>query len=179
VLIAVRARNPLSLERIGDLLAVVKPENFKIKTVNWLDVKYLDYPASREGLLVLQQPISETPLLTNLAGADADVRAAAIARWQDRVDEWDHYAAQYKSWDRNKWICVGSDYQINGICAASRNGARRFELSSIRSPSGTQSYLMQLGDEPGTAGILRPITGDIDGVAITTLNGYEITAAQR
>ncbi len=178
VQIAFRRRNPLSTDLVGLVKAVVKPENFKLKTVNKLD-ELLGYRKVDEGLLILKQPISKAELFKNLRGQPEEVIQAAYQRWQSRVSEWDKYAGQYQKWSEDGWISIGKDREINGISSPTKAGARKFKLQKLKSADGTEMWEMQMGDASGHAGTLRPITGDIDTVAITKLDGTALSGAER
>ncbi|HEV3313248.1 MAG TPA: hypothetical protein VG815_22285, partial [Chloroflexota bacterium] len=195
VQIAFRARNPLSLEQIyGSLKALVKPENFKVKTVSDIDLKYLGYPTemtvngiqtTSEGLLLMKKPISEVELLRNLKGASGSDSAAAFRRWRARVAEWDKFESgtdphwQFKKWSDRGWINIAHDREINGIGAPNGGSSnRRFQLAKVKDQP-TETYIFKMGDTAPNGGVLRPITGDIDCVAITRPDGTALTAKER
>ncbi|HZT97096.1 MAG TPA: hypothetical protein VFB34_09695, partial [Chloroflexota bacterium] len=178
VQIAFRRRNPLSIDFVNLVKAVVKPENFKLKTVNKLD-QFLGYRKADEGLLILKQPISKADLFKNLRGQPEEIIQAAYQRWQSRVAEWDKYAEEYQQWGERGWISVGKDREINGISSPTKAGARKFKLQRLKSADGTEMWELQMGDAGGHAGVLRPITGDIDTVAITKLDGTALSGAER
>ena len=90
VLITVRSRGYEAL-RWGDD-AFFKPEQIKTKTVNWIDVEFLDY-GDDIGRLVIQRPIAvEAKLLRTAPRGGRAARAPrfreVMTRYQLRVKEW-------------------------------------------------------------------------------------------
>ena len=176
LLIAVRQRSALTLHWLSEYRAVLKPELVKIKNVDSIDTKYLGYLNVDEGSVVFREPLDRSLVQAKIRSAPPELRQAIAKRYGVRVKEWKKYEKQYKRWDGSLQN-LGFDRQAQGINAPTVSRTRRFELGkSVDVHGGDEYYRIKIGDEHGVA---RRVTGDIDVVAITNLDGTVPSAAVR
>jgi hypothetical protein len=200
-LLTVRSRHASSLQWIAEHNAMLKPEAIKIKTVSELDSR-LGYPADDIGSLVFKKPV---PLVRfEQAGAGADLGAItdqylteqgfdlasqdaidARTRIKLRVDEWKDYEAKYKKWSNfsgdgstgEGFVDVTYNYKGNAIDDTVRQGVGKevgFRLRPINGDANTltvQFYNAKVGE-------WVPVTGDIDPIAFTHLDGSPLSMAE-
>lgn len=192
VLLTFRSRHPSSVEWIKKFGAMMKPEAIKIKSVSELDVR-LGYRDGDLGSVVFRKPD-----VLKLAGDGADdftVKAIAESFIRDkgfvpgtkeydaakdrvalRVKEWRKHEQAYKTYDNRKSIPTEFDYEGNAIpdlrSPSSRNKHTGFKLEEV----GDEEYIVKLLDP--TDGKFKRVTGDIDPIAFTNLDGSPLTSAQ-
>ncbi len=196
VLLTVRSRHASSIEWIERFDAMLKPETLKIKTVSELDVK-LGYRASDVGSLVFRKP---EPLKAFDAGQgdlgtliDEFVNSkgfvtgtpeweSAVKRVADRAGEWRKWEKYYKRWDDQGWIDVSMNYKGNAITDPLVKGKSSLGVAPLESgkyvgfelsPIGEEEYVLQMMNN--RVGRFVPITGDIDPIAFTHLDGSPLT----
>jgi PKD repeat protein len=196
VLLTVRSRHASSIEWIERFDAMLKPETLKIKTVSELDVK-LGYRASDVGSLVFRKP---EPLRAFDAGQgdlgtliDEFVNSkgfvtgtpeweSAVKRVGDRASEWRKWEKYYKRWDAQGWIDVSMNYKGNAITDPLVKGKSSLGVAPLESgkyvgfemaPVGEEEYVLQMMNN--RVGRFVPITGDIDPIAFTHLDGSPLT----
>jgi hypothetical protein len=188
LLISVRSRNPESINWIEKFKAVVKPEILKIKNVDGIDVKFLGYLPADLGSVVFAQPISEAEVLSRIAaaGLSSDQKAAVLARYATREEEWTKWYSTYEGYAKAGKVNIGFDVNAQGVVGPNQAINRRFALEPVSSkslvgyrPAGTQYFQVELGDGSGGLGTLRRVTGDIDIVAITKADGEILSAGER
>jgi len=199
VLMTVRSRHASSIEWIDRFKALLKPETLKIKSVSELD-EVLGYPAESTGSLVFAKP---EPLKVFDAGTK-DLGEAindfvlskgftpgtvewqnAVKRMADRSVEWRRYEMTYKRWDAQGWIDVSLNYEGNAIGDSVRKGRSGIGVAPLSSGKYKQFRLRKVGDEQyivemfnDKVGRFVPVTGDIDPIAFTHLDGSTLTAAE-
>jgi PKD repeat protein len=196
VLLTVRSRHASSIEWIERFDAMLKPETLKIKTVSELDVK-LGYRESDVGSLVFRKP---EPLKAFDAGQgdlgtliDEFVNSkgfvtgtpeweSAVARVGARASEWRTWEKYYKRWDAQGWIDVSMNYKGNAITDPLVKGKSSLGVAPLESgkyvgfelaPVGDEEYVLQMMNN--RVGRFVPITGDIDPIAFTHLDGSPLT----
>jgi PKD repeat protein len=189
-MLVVRSRAASSLDWINDFSAMMKPEALKIKSVSALDVQ-LGYPAEYEGALVFKEPVPLIEWQQN-GGAISDyvqsyVRSCgfvpgtsdydnAIQRIADRISEWNKYAPTYESWSKRGWIDVSFNWKGNAMSDPTVSGSGKFAGFHLQ-PTGTDNeYVVQMYN--GRVGKFVPVTGDIDPIAFTHLDGTPLTPTE-
>jgi hypothetical protein len=186
VLMYMRSRHASSIEWIKRFNAVLKPEAIKIKCVNDVDT-LIGYTASDVGRLIFKKPLAlieeERSGLSAQQWLDETMAAQGIAktdnryteasgRLKARIEEWNEYEATYKEWSTRKYIDVGFNYRDNAIPSKLRSNSssfRKFNMARI----GEEEYVLEMADRFGA---LRTITGDIDGLMFTNLDGTPLSA---
>jgi PKD repeat protein len=188
-LLTVRSRHASSIDWITRFKALVKPEALKIKSVSELDTK-LGYATADIGSLVFKKP---TPLLQyDKVGGDLDGLTEAfvtskgfvagtpeylnaIKRIGDRVKEWKKWEKTYQQWSKRGWMDVSFNYKGNAIDDAVRKGTGQYRGFRLREVSEGEFYIEMLD---GKSGKFRRVTGDIDPIAFTHLDGSPLTAEE-
>jgi hypothetical protein len=130
VVITFRARNPISRDLIRSGRAWPKPQFVKMKNVNEIDVKYLDYPEDVFGTVDIMEP---PPSLINKTGkeletalsaymtelkkvkpdlASNDVLAGEVrSRLKLRTEEWNKYIPEFKVKDGDSSVIGGTSFE--------------------------------------------------------------------
>ena len=189
-LITVRSRNASSIDWITNKLAMLKPETLKIKTVSDLDSR-LGYNAADIGSLVFKKP--EALSLWEASGTGEEELAAyvrdyvtkqgftpgsseyqdAVTRVTERATEWNEYEQTYLQYDKQKWLPTTFNYSGN---AADVSGAQNqfpkmngFNLRKV----GENDYVVEMYN--WEAGKFVPVTGDIDPIAFTHVDGSPLS----
>ncbi|HTW09407.1 MAG TPA: hypothetical protein VME46_18005, partial [Acidimicrobiales bacterium] len=183
-LIAVRSRNPQSIEAEQLWGAFNKPASIKMKSVDQVDVDLLGYPKTvtvngvsgpSEGLVVWRDPAqSAAYLAAHSAGVDPVLLQAAESRLALRTTEWQKYQASLAHYVQDG-LPVEFNYAANGLSTTEPMpgyNLRQFKLK----PVGDGTYLPLVMNNSRA---LVPITGDVDVVAVTSTNGTLLTPQQR
>jgi hypothetical protein len=194
VLITVRSRGYDALRWGEDVF--FKPEPFKTKTVNWIDVEFLDY-GDDIGRLVIKRPIGRAKLLKNLEVAGVEPGSArykeVLLRYDQRVGEWNSKAfgmPQDLLGRTNRANRAGSmelefnwsDNLIDPSLAPQQRSTIGVQLErSKRFRNGKEvaiadEWVVKV-DYDGT-GVYRSVVGDMDIVAITDLAGGPLADAR-
>ena len=189
LLITFRSRHPSSVQWIERFGAMMKPEAIKIKTVSEMDLR-LGYRAGDLGSVVFRKPdvlrTAPAPGETFLDHVRDYVTAqgftpgtkdfdSAVDRVKLRVKEWYKHEQEYKTYDQRKWIPTEFNYEGNAIRNAvpDRNGRQTgFKLDEV----GDEEYVVRLLDPRD--GRFKRVTGDIDPIAFTNLDGSPLTQSQ-
>ena len=200
ILLTVRSRSTTSLDWLAHYKALMKPEALKIKSVSALDIQ-LGYPAkltlkgyknvSPEGALVFKEP---TPLIQarNGEGALSELVPKfveergftpgtaeydnAVERVNERIEEWNKYAKDYQEASKRGWIDVGFNWKGNAMADPTRSGSGKFAGFRLR-PTGTEGeYVVEMYNFEAKRFV--PVTGDIDPIAFTRLDGSPLTPTQ-
>ena len=189
-LLVVRSRAASSLDWLNDYSAMVKPEAIKIKSVSDLDLK-LGYPAGTEGSLVFKEPV---PLQQWKAGGGAyssyvqsyvESRGftpgtgeyySAINRIAARTSEWNKYEATYKAWNERGWVDVSFNWKGNAMTDPTTGGSGKFVGFRLKPTGVDGEYKVQMLN--GKVGKFVPVTGDIDPIAFTHIDGTPLTAEE-
>lgn len=191
-LVTVRARHFSSLRWIEEYNAALKPEVLKLKSVSELDTR-LGYNVNDIGRLVFKKP---QPLIDFEAGKgnidelfEAFLRQNgfvegtvdyqnASKRLFDRMEEWQELELKYKDWDKRGWIETSLNYKAQGIDASVAKGTGQFKGFQMErvGPKGSEEYVIKMLD--GKTGRFVPVTGDIDSLAYTHLDGSPLTPAE-
>lgn len=200
VLMTVRSRHASSIEWIERFQAMLKPETLKIKTVSALDVELLGYRESDVGSLVFRKP----DVLKRFDAGGGDLGALindlavskgyepgtvdwqnAVKRIADRCSEWRKWEKYYKRWDAQGWIDVSMNYKGNAIADPIRKGPSSLGVAPLESGKFQGFRLRPIGDDNFVVEMLNnkvgrwvPVTGDIDPLAFTHLDGTPLTAAE-
>jgi PKD repeat protein len=185
-LLTVRARHVSSIDWIRNFGALLKPEVLKLKSVSEMDVR-LGYRPQDLGSLVFKKP---APLAHfDAVGGDYDQIVAqflqskgftpdtpeylkALSRIEARTKEWRKFEKDYKFWNKRGFIDVSFNYKGNAIDDTVRKGTgqyRGFRLRTI----GDEEYVIEFLDNK--TGRFVPVTGDIDPIAFTHLDGSPLT----
>ncbi len=189
VLMVVRSRAASSIDWIERFDAVVKPETLKIKSVSALD-EQLGYPAHSAGSLVFKKP---TPLIeweksgglissyvqSFVEGKGFTPGTSeyynAVNRVAERIGEWNKYAETYRSWSERGWIETSFNWTGNKMSdpvgGSVANG--KFEGFRLQPLAEPDTYRVQMLN--GKVGRYVPVTGDIDPIAFTHLDGSPLT----
>ena len=199
VLLTVRSRHASSITWIERFQALLKPETLKIKSVSDLDV-VLGYPEGYTGSLLFVKP---EPLKVFDAGLKPLGEAIndfvqskgfvegtvewqnAVKRMGQRASEWREWEQTYKHWDDRGWIDVSLNYKGNAIDDTVRAGRSGLGVAPLSSGKYKGFQLRKIGDDQyvvemfnNKVGRFVPVTGDIDPIAFTHLDGSPLTAAE-
>jgi hypothetical protein len=202
VLIGVRGRQAASIEKL-EAGSVWKNEAIKPKNVNEIDVQFLGFQQSdlsevRFRTYTDQQIAAIRSNIEN-AGLTADQQAAVLDRFETRIGE-QKYVSKIEGFSKKGQINVGFNYRDNGVNRASTSVLRKFDLEAT--PIGAEgdipaggTYYTPYQENPKYAklaksgGPLPPdckaalltvlctITGDVDGVYVTTVAGGAVPPA--
>ena len=189
LLITVRSRAFSSIKWITESLAMLKPEALKIKTVNVLDTK-LGYAESLEGSLVFQEPEPLVEWKKSGGAISSYVQSFveskgfapgtgeyydAINRVSLRISEYNKWAESYFKWNERGWIDTTFNWDGNAVTTATRTAVEEKVGFRLR-PVGNNTWIVEM-QNPKT-GQFVPVTGDIDAIAYTNLDGSPLTEAQ-
>ena len=191
VLIAIRSRAPISVENLGRG-AVWKHENLKPKNVDWIDISYLGFDKGDKGLVAMKKysKAERAAIEKKVAKAklSKEQRAEVLDRMSTRFEEADKYLAKIEKFSDKGTIDVGFNYAENGLDVATDAKNRKFSLTGAKQKSGSTyfrpwqenaartfppgsvlpSWCKNFG---GTLGVLCRVTGDMDGVYLSTQSG--------
>ena len=189
-LLTVRSRHASSVEWIQKFGAMLKPEALKIKSVSELDVK-LGYRAEDLGSLVFKKPVplqtlekqggQISQIVEDYIRSKGFVKGTkeydnAINRMADRISEWGKYEKEYKSWNDRGWVQTDFNYEGNAIPDLRTKGEKGkftgFKLQQV----GDDEFVVRLLN--GKTGKYVRVTGDIDPIAFTHLDGSPLTPAE-
>jgi hypothetical protein len=199
VVIGVRGRSPGSVAKL-EKGSVWKNEAIKPKNVNDVDVQWLGFKQSdlSEVRFRTYTPAQETAIRERVAAANLPEaeKTAILDRFDTRLGE-KKYIPTIEGYAKNGEINVGFNYRDNGINRASTRQIRKFDL--LRSPAPTEASLPAGGTyytplqenlnlfNLRKGGVLPPdchrllasvlctITGDVDGVYITAVDGGAVS----
>lgn len=185
-----RSRASEALKWIG---AYLKPEQFKLKTVDWIDVEYLGYQFDDIGRLILKEPIDRAAVERQLLN---EGWGEGTKRWEDvskRLDtrefEWFTDEPQYRR-SMEAWAEKGEvDFKFNwkdnlvDPAAAPREPPKvaGFKLNkrTVVNPRTKQLETdWEVLVDPDRTGAWRSVTGDSDGVALTDAGGFGLDDAR-
>lgn len=191
VLIAIRSRAPISVQNLGKG-AVWKHENLKPKNVSWIDIAYLGFDKADNGLVALKRysAAEKSAIQSRIKRAklSAGQRAEVLDRMETRFNEADKYLKKIEGFSAAKQIDVGFNYAENGLDVATDSKVRKFQLTGSKQSNGSTYYRpwqenvartfppgsplpTWCKDFGATLGILCRVTGDMDGVYLTTATG--------
>ncbi|MFN8170088.1 MAG: PKD domain-containing protein [Candidatus Nanopelagicales bacterium] len=191
VLIAIRSRAPISVQNLGKG-AVWKHENLKPKNVSWIDIAYLGFDKADNGLVALKRysAAEKSAIQSRIKKAklSAGQRAEVLDRMETRFNEADKYLKKIEGFSAAQQIDVGFNYAENGLDVATDSKVRKFQLTGSKQASGSTYYRpwqenvarsfpsgsplpTWCKDFGSTLGILCRVTGDMDGVYLTTATG--------
>jgi hypothetical protein len=202
VLIGVRGRSPGTIAKLKKG-SVWKHENIKPKNVNDIDVQWLGFKESdlSEVRFRTYTPAQEAAIRERVAAANLPEaeKAAILDRFATRLGE-RKYIPTIEGFAKRGEINVGFNYRDNGINRASTRQIRKFELLSAPAPAegglpAGGTYYTPLQENLNfynlrKGGVLPPdchrllasvlctITGDVDGVYITAVDGGAISPAR-
>jgi hypothetical protein len=178
VLIAVRSRGAGALDWIDRFKAWVKPEWIKIKNVNEYDIEFLNYLESDLDRVVINRNLpDEAQLAERLDAAgvtDPEVRREVFERLKTRQDELATDEPGFVKWIEAQ-AASGDEYTSNfnwadnGLdpAAKGRSSKARFIIADEPPPG---NLMVSVDGSPP-----RPVTGDVDLVAITKADGTPLT----
>ncbi len=200
LLLTVRSRHASSISWIERFDAMLKPEALKIKTVSEYDVALLGYKESDIGSLVFRKP----EVLRAFDAGEGDLGELVnrfltskgyepgTVEWQNalnrtmlRAGEWRKWEKYYKRWDAQGWIDVSLNYEGNAITDPIKKGRSGLGVAPLESgkyvgfrlnPTGADEYVLEMMNNK--VGRFVPITGDIDPIAFTHLDGSPLTMAE-
>jgi hypothetical protein len=202
IVIGVRGRSPGAVAKL-EKGSVWKNEAIKPKNVDPIDVQWLGFKQSdlSEVRFRTYTPAQETAIREKVAGANLPEveKAAILDRFTTRLGE-KNYVSTIEGFAKKGEINVGFNYRDNGINRASTRQIRKFDLLSAPAPTeaglpagGTyytplqenlDFYNLRKGGvlPPDChrllASVLCTITGDVDGVYITALDGSALSPAR-
>lgn len=189
VLITIRSRAWESIRLVEDLHAFMKPEQIKLKTVNWIDVEYLGYRFDEVGSVVVREPKSRAEVIRQLRNEGWEPGTRQYDNVIERIDlrefEWTTDEPQYVK-DMLRWAEDGkAEFEWNwsenlNDPSIQPNEARtvgfQMEREVVKDAKGkiVDERWVPKVDEVGN-GEFRIIAGDIDTVAITDLTSSALT----
>jgi hypothetical protein len=193
-LLTIRSRHASSIRWIEKFGAMLKPEAIKIKSVSELDVK-LGYRLEDLGSIVFKKPEVLKTLPEGASGIEVEaaikqfVRSKgfdptkrdymeAVKRVEKRIKEWDKHAAEYQTFNEQGHIKTDFNYTGNGI-TDTRSVSEKEKLTGFRmkeTSPGSDEFVIELLD-PKT-GKYKRVTGDIDPIAFTHVDGTPLTEAE-
>jgi hypothetical protein len=198
VLIGVRSRAPISVQNLEDG-AVWKHEELKPKNVSDIDIDYLGFDRGDKGLVAFRTytPAEEQAIRSKIANArlGKTERAAIVSRFETRLGE-KEYVPKIEALAHKEQINVGFNYADNGIDLESTSNIRSFALDRSEIKGGG-TYFRPLQENPkygllanGTEKlpkwcqrllekVLCRVSGDMDGVYLTGVDGRQLSAAKR
>jgi hypothetical protein len=183
-----RERAPISYKLIDELKeAIWKPEAMKPKSMSELDriIAGDDFlnpltvpgkppaktPVELNGLVAIFDPGTAEDVAKRVkdAGYPDEVIEVAQRRADLRRKEWNEYPAKFEEWQKNE-ISVALNYVDNGAVAPGpvKEATRAFDFVAIKRPGKPTLYVPKMADN---AGEFRYISGDIDWVHFTNLDG--------
>jgi hypothetical protein len=196
VVIGVRGRSAGSIQKLENG-SVWKHEKLKPKNVDEIDVDWLGFKKAdmSEVRFRTYTPEQEAAIRANVAksGLSEADQTAIIDRLETRLDE-KKYVAKIEGYSKKGQINVGFNYRDNGINRPSTSILRKFDLESAEIgaegdiPAGGTYYtpyqenpaaakLVKNGGKippdckPLLLSVLCTVTGDVDGVYITSVDG--------
>ncbi len=200
VVLTVRSRAAAAIKFLEEG-AVLKPEQIKIKSVTWLDAQFLGYRQSNIGMVVLRSPISEEQLAANLAKGGV---TEGSATWNDafkllaqRQAEFDHAPGGFTSGSGGYYKdleTAGKDGKITLRWNVEQNSVNPDVATNSYTnydfrlyDDGEGNYLPQFQVEAAgpcvppacLAGGWRSVTGDVDFLSMTNVNGKGLSATDR
>jgi PKD repeat protein len=188
VLLYFRSRHASSLEWLAKWKAVLKPEALKIKCVSEID-EFLGYKVTDIGRLIFKKPLAlienektgksvqvwfdEAMASKGIAPGDPKYNES-LGRMNDRLKEWATHEAEYKHWDKIKRINIGFNYSDNAIVGQGTQYKltkyRGFRLTKVAGAE--EEFIVEMTNSKG---LFKSITGDIDGVMYTNLDGTPLS----
>lgn len=187
-----RERAPLSLRLIETLKeAVWKPELMKPKGMSDLDLLILGKPLpiltgkppgnnalDVKAITAIFKPEPEDVLRRRLRseGVEAEIIEAAVARAKYRADEFQKYMPEFFKWDQGAGIPVAKNYVDNGVPdpLVQKDAIRDFTFQTVKRAGQPTLYVPKMAD---SSGVLKFISGDIDWVHFTHLDGSPLAPA--
>ncbi len=186
-LLTVRSRHMSSIKWIEEFGAMLKPEALKLKSVSELDTR-LGYRAEDVGQLVFRKP--DAYVAWEQGGYEAVQQYLAnrgfqqgttdynnaLSRVLQRTDEWRKLEKTYKKYDAQGFIDTTFNLPGNGVSsnvATAVQDLRGFRLERIAGE--TESYVIKMKNDVGD---WVPVTGDIDPIAFTHLDGSPLTEVE-
>lgn len=185
-----RERSPRAVELINQLAeAIWKPEAMKPKSINDLDLLILGDHAPRlpgkapgttldpEGVVAIFRPEDDAVIRARLeqAGETPEVIEAALARAEARREEYQKYLPKFKQWSE-EGLPVEFNYKDNAgvpIDPEAPPGApRQFEFATFSEEGGPVIHVPKMANSEGA---LRYITGDVDWVHFSWLDGTPLS----
>ena len=156
--------------------AFLKPEEIKLKTVNWVDVEYLDY-GDDIGRLVIREPI---PIEALKAQLRAEGWAQGSARYRDvmdryllRVKEWQGEAQKLRLKARTtKTLDLEFNWNENLVDTSAVPRERTtvgLRMTETKRRPGVREWVVEV--DPDLSGNWRSVVGDLDVVSLTDLVG--------
>ncbi len=188
-LITVRSRHASSIDWIDTFQAMLKPEAIKIKTVSQLDAR-LGYSVKAIGSLVFKKPIpliefektgkAISTLVQDYVESKGFVKGTseyddAIHRVADRISEWNKWDKTYQYWSKRGWIDVSFNYKGNAITDSTRTGTGKYAGFRL-AKTGEDEYQVQMLNQQFNKFV--PVTGDIDPIAFTHLDGTPLSESE-
>ena len=202
-LIGVRGRSPGSIQKL-ERGSVWKHENLKPKNVNDIDVDFLGFRQAdmSEVRFRTYTPEQEAAIRQKIEGANltADEKTAVLDRFETRLGE-KQYVQRIEGFSKRGQIDVGFNYRDNGVNRSSTSALRKFDLGSAAIPEENGipaggTYFTPYQENPQAAklvknggklpddciakllSVLCTVTGDMDGVYVTRLDGSAIPPSE-
>jgi hypothetical protein len=98
---------------------------------------------------------------------------SALARLRERIDEWNEWSETYQSWNKRKWIDLPFNWDGNKMADPNFGGSGRevgFEMVPTGQPN---EFTLKMFSEKARRYV--PVTGDIDPIAFTHLDGSPLS----
>jgi hypothetical protein len=187
VLLYMRSRHESSIEWLNKWKAILKPEALKVKVVSDAD-GLLGYKVSDLGRLIFKKPLALIEneksgkavqvwfeeVMSKNGIAPPDPRySETLGRLNERMAEWATHEEEYKHLNKIKQIDVGFNYKDNDIpdrLATNSSSYRGFNLKPVAGAE--EEYVVEMTNRLGE---FKSITGDIDGVMYTNLDGSPLS----
>ncbi|MEZ5100871.1 MAG: hypothetical protein R3C15_13940 [Thermoleophilia bacterium] len=184
-----RSRAFEALDWVG---AYLKPEQFKIGSVDWIDAEYLGYDPGDVGRLILKKPINRAAVERQLANEGWTERSQ---RWKDVMDrldtrefEWFTDKPQYRRSMFEWWTEGEVDFTFNwkdNLVDPSAAPLEQPTIAGFRLARKTRfdralkqkvvEYVVEV--DPDRTGSWQSVVGDIDGVGLTDAAGFGLDDA--
>ncbi|WP_309005348.1 hypothetical protein [Pelagicoccus sp. SDUM812005] len=213
VMLSFRSRSALARDLLARKLAWPKPQRLKFKTVNEIDIKYLNYPIESQAILEIIEPpkalinktgpeletaldqymdtmVKQYPELTQNDVLFGEVRS----RLKTRTEEWADLAPELKlNPEGVSTIEIPTNFEadlqfglkkerdrIPDIAAKQKRKVKTTLDGDVIDPAGGERrkrWTLDMSDSNG--GNFKPVSGDVDFMAILEPNGSMILDADR
>lgn len=170
LIITLKSRAQQSLKWIAQA-ARLKPSWIKVKTVNWLDVKYLGYSEGDIGRLVIHRPPTRAEFFKTFEQIPQSERKEAVRRWLLRTKEYTTeepgYVKQLREWTANGK--VEGEWPFDENLTDPNHKANEVETRGFRLEPNRQQPgdLIVEVESPLGSGKWVSVTGDVDVMSIT------------
>jgi hypothetical protein len=190
----VRAR---AREALNFPTAVYKPEQFKIGSVDWIDVEYLNYQYADMGTLVIREPPTraEVKLIQGILRKEGKkpgnrIYDAVMKKIQQRQFEWstneEQYVKSLQAWAEKGEVDFKFNWRDNLIdpnaAPPEPSQLAKLELKEREARPGVGGRKVrewEVGVDPERTGTkYERVVGDTDGTSLTEAGGFALDDAE-